>query len=186
VAIESAALPRLILIVPLLLSASFATGCKSREPDLAAYTEEEAASPPRPAAGIQVADPRAAPQLVSGWWDVEDHAWRWTARKFAVVLRAPIGAARRGATLRFSFTLPDVVFNRFKSVTLLASVEGTPLAPETYRRPGAALYTREIPAHFLSGPAVRIDFGLDNAFSPGNGDPRELGVIAHRLGLESQ
>ena len=185
-AIESAALPSLILIVPLLLSASFATGCKSREPDLAAYTEEEAASPPRPAAGIQVADPRAVPQLVSGWWDVEDHAWRWTARKFAVVLRAPIGASRRGATLRFSFTLPDVVFSHFKSVTLTSSVEGKPLAPETYRRPGAALYTREIPAHLLSAPAVRIDFGLDNAFSPGNGDPRVLGVVAHRLGLESQ
>jgi hypothetical protein len=186
VAIESAALPRLILIVPLLLSASFATGCKSREPDLAAYTEEEAASPPRAAAGIQVADPRAAPQLVSGWWDVEDHAWRWTARKFAAVLRTPIGAARHGATLRFRFTLPDVVFSHFKSVTLSASVKGRPLAPETYRRPGAATYAREIPADLFSEPSVRIDFGLDNAFSPGNGDPRELGLIAHRLGLESQ
>jgi len=185
VAIEKTAHPHLILIVSLLLSASFATGCKSQEPNLAGYTEEETA-PPRAAAGIQVADPRAASQLVSGWWDVEDHAWRWTARKFAVVLRAPIGAARRGATLRFSFTLPDVVFSHFKSVTLSASVQGKPLAPETYRRPGAALYTREIPAGLLSAPEVRIDFGLDDAFSPGNGDPRELGVIAHRLGLESQ
>ena len=185
-AIESAARPRLFLIVPLLLSASFATGCKSRGPDLAAYTEEEAASPPRPAAGIQVADPRAASQLVSGWWDVEDHAWRWTARKFAVVLRAPIGAARGGATLRFRFTLPDVVFNHFKSATLSASIKGTPLAPETYRRPGVAIYTREIAADLLSAPSVRIEFALDNAFVPGNGDPRELGVIAHDLGLESQ
>ena len=123
---------------------------------------------------------------MDGWWDVEDHAWRWTARKFAVVLRAPIGAARRGATLRFNFTLPDVVFSHFKSLTLSASVEGTPLAPETYRRPGSAVYTREISAAILSAPSIRIDFGLDNAFSPGNGDPRQLGVIAHSLGLESQ
>ena len=122
-AIERAALQHLILIVPLLFSASFAAGCKNGEPDLTGRTEEEAASP-RAAAGIQVADPRAAPQLISGWWDAEDHAWRWTARKFAVVLRAPIGAARRGATLRFSFTLPDAALNRFKSVTLSASVEG--------------------------------------------------------------
>ena len=184
-AIERAALQRLILTIPLLLAASFATGCKSGEPDLTGRTEEEVASP-RPAAGIQVADPRAAPQLVAGWWDVEDHAWRWTARKFAVVLRAPIGAARRGATLRFNFTLPDVVFSHFKSLTLSASVEGTPLAPETYRRPGSAVYTREISAAILSAPSIRIDFGLDNAFSPGNGDPRQLGVIAHSLGLESQ
>jgi len=185
VAIERAALQHLILIVPLLFSASFAAGCKNGEPDLTGRTEEEAASP-RAAAGIQVADPRSAPQLVSGWWDVEDHAWRWTARKFAVVLRAPIGAARRGATLRFSFTLPDAALNRFKSVTLSASVEGTPLASETYREPGPKVYARDVPSNLLSAYSVRIDFKLDRAFSPGNGDPRELGLIARRLGLESQ
>ncbi len=183
-AIESAALRRRILIVPLLLSATFATACKSRR-DLTGYTEEET-SAPRPAAGVQVADPRAAPQLVSGWWDVEDHAWRWTARKFAVVLRTPIGAARHGATLQFRFTLPDVVFSHFNQLTLSASIQGEPLAPETYRRPGAVLYTREIPADLLSTPSVRIDFGLDNSFSPGNGDSRELGLIAHSLGIESK
>jgi hypothetical protein len=185
VAIERAALRRLILIVPLLLSASFATGCKSGEPDFTGYTEEEAPSP-RAAAGIQVADPRAAPQLVSGWWDVEDHAWRWTARKFAVVLRAPIGAARRGVTLRFRFTLPDVVFSHFKAVTLSASVEGTALAPETYREPGPRVYARDVPSNLLSAHSVRIDFALDKAFSPGKGDSRELGLIADRLGLESK
>jgi hypothetical protein len=79
-----------------------------------------------------------------------------------------------------------VVFSHFKSVTLSASIEGTPLAPETYRRPGVAIYTREIAADLLSAPSVRIEFRLDNAFSPGNGDPRELGLIAHDLGLESQ
>ena len=184
-AIERAALPRLILLVPLLLSASFATGCKSREPDLEAYTEEEAA-PPRAAAGIQVADPRAAPQLVSGWWDVEDHAWRWTTRKFAVVLRTPIGAARRGATLRFRFTLPDVVFSRFKEIKLAASMQGKPLAPETYLQPGTALYTRDITADLVSTPSVRIDFELDHSFTPGNGDSRDLGVIARSMGLESK
>jgi len=184
VAIERAALPRLILIVPLLLSATFATACKSQR-DLTGYTEEET-SAPRPAAAIQVADPRAAPQLVSGWWDVEDHAWRWTTRKFAVVLRTPIGAARRGATLRFRFTLPDVVFSRFKEIKLAASMQGKPLAPETYLQPGTALYTRDITADLVSTPSVRIDFELDHSFTPGNGDSRDLGVIARSMGLESK
>jgi hypothetical protein len=185
VAIEGAARPRLILIVPILLSASLATGCKCHAPDLSAYTEEEAPSP-QAAAGVQVADPRAASQLVSGWWEVENHAWRWTARKFAVVLRAPVGAARRGATLRFRFTLPDVVFAHFKTVTLSPSVEGTALAPETYRQPGAKVYVRDVPPNLLSAYSVRIDFELDNAFLPGHGDPRDLGLIADRLGLESK
>jgi hypothetical protein len=184
VAIENAALRRRILIVPILLSATFAAGCKSQR-DLTGYTDEEP-SAPRPAVGIQVADPNAASQLVSGWWDVEDHAWRWTARKFAVVLRCPIGAVRRGAILRFRFTLPDVVFSHFKQVMLSASIQGKPLAPETYRRPGAALYTREIPAEFVSTLSVRIDFELDRSFSPGSGDSRDLGLIARDLSLESK
>jgi len=183
VAIEKIALRR-ILIIPVLLSATFATGCKSQR-DYTGYTEEET-SAPRPAAGVQVADPRAVPQLVSGWWDVEDHAWRWTARKFAVVLRAPIGSARRGAILRFRFTLPDVVFSRFKEVILSASMQGKLLAPETYRQPGAALYTRDIPPDLFSKPSVRIDFELDHSFTPGNGDSRDLGVIARSMGLESR
>jgi hypothetical protein len=184
VAIERIALRRRILIVPVLLSATFAAGCKSPR-DLTGYTEEEA-SAPRPAAGIQVAAPNAAPQLISGWWDVEDHAWRWTARRFAVVLRAPIGSARRGATLRFRFTLPDVIFSHFKEVTLSVSLQGQSLLPETYHQPGAVLYSREIPVGLVSTPSVRLDFELDHSFSPGNGDSRDLGLIARSLGLESR
>ena len=182
-AIERIALRR-ILAIPLLLSATFALGCKSQR-DLTGYTEEEA-SALRPAAGIQVADPGAAPQLIAGWWDVEDHTWRWTARKFAVVLRSPIGAARRGAILRFRFTLPDVVFSHFKELTISASIQGKPLAPEKYRMPGLALYTRDIPPDLVSTPSVRVDFELDHSFTPGNGDSRDLGVIAHSMGLESK
>ncbi len=183
-AIERIALLRLIPILLLLLSAIFATACKS-ERDLTGFTEEETGAP-RPAAGIQMADPSAAPQLVSGWWDVEDHAWRWTTRKFAVVLRAPIGSARRGATLRFRFTLPGVVFSHTKEIKLSASMQGKPLAPETYLQPGAALYERDIPPSLVSTPSVRIDFELDHSFTPGNGDSRDLGIIARSIGLESK
>ncbi len=183
-AIETITLRRRILTVPLLLSATFALACNSQR-DLTGYTEEEA-SPPRPAAGIQVADPRAAPQLVAGWWDVEDRAWRWTARRFAVVLRSPIGASRRGAALRFGFTLPDVVFSHFKELTLSASIQGKPLAPETYRKPGIASYARDIPPDLVSAPSVRVDFELNRSFTPGHGDSRDLGVIAHSIGLETR
>jgi hypothetical protein len=185
VAIEGAALRRRILISSAFLSLAAIAGCKSGALDLANRTEEEV-TPPSLAGGIEVADPRAASQLVSGWRIVENNAWRWTARKFAVVLRPPIGAARRGAMLRLNFTLPQVVFSRFKAVTLTASIQGTRLAPETYNQPGAAVYTREVPASLLSGHSARIDFELDHAFIPDYGDPRELGLIAHRVALESK
>ena len=183
-AIERAALQHLILIIALLLSASFATGCKRGGLDLTNRTEEEPA--PRLAARVETADPRAVPQLVSGWWYVEDNAWRWTARKFAVILRRPIGAARAGAVLRLNLALPEVIFSRFKEVTLSASIQGKPLAPETYGRPGAAVYAREIPANLLSTASVRVDFELDKALPPNQADKRELGLIARNVSLETR
>jgi hypothetical protein len=174
---------RQILIACLPLALCACAGCDVGAPNLAGRTEEE---PPRPAAEIQVADPRATPQLVSGWYRVEEGAWRWTARKFAAVLRPPIGAARTGAILKLNFTLPDVVISRSRSVTLSASVRGTRLAPETYSKPGKSVYTREVPAALLTGHEVRIDFELDKAMMPGNGDRRELGIVADLVGLETK
>ena len=182
-AIESAALRRRILTSFVILLASALCGCHGRDLDLSDRTEEE---PPLLGARIDMADPRTAPQLVSGWWDVEDRAWRWTARKFDVILRPPIGAARGGAALRCNFTVPEVVFSHFKQVTLSASIQGQPLAPEIYRRPGSALYTRDIPPDLLSAHSVRIHFELDNAMPPNKADSRELGIIAREIGLETR
>jgi len=181
VAIEIAALRRRILISFVILSASAIAGCQRGDLDLTDRTEEE---PPPLAANVDAANPLVAPQLVSGWWSVEQNSWRWTARKFAVILRTPIGGTTEGARLLFNFTLPDVVFTHFTQVTLSASIHGSPLAPETYRRPGTAMYMREIPADFLSVRSVRIDFELDKAMPPSQADQRELGLIARNVSLE--
>jgi hypothetical protein len=45
---------------------------------------------------------------------------------------------------------------------------------------------REVPAALLTGHEVRIDFELDKAMVPGNGDPRELGIVADLVGLETK
>jgi hypothetical protein len=181
VAIERIALRRRILTSFVILSASAISGCHGHDLDLSDRTEEE---PPPLAARVDMADPRTARQLISGWWSVEDSTWRWTARKFAVILRPPIGAAKAGAVLRCNFTLPEVVFSHCKQVTLSASMQGRPLAPETYTHPGAAPYTRAIPADILSVHSVRIDFELDKAMPPSQADSRELGLIARGVSLE--
>jgi hypothetical protein len=36
----------------------------------------------------------------------------------------------------------------------------------------------------LTGESVRIDFKLDKAIAPSESDLRELGVVAHSIGLE--
>ena len=166
-----------------LLALCLLSGCRRGLPDLSSLTEEEA-TPPL-AAEIRVADARASSQLISGWHAVEHNAWRWTARKFSVVLRPPIGAVKGGAVLTLKFTLPEPVVARLKTITLAASIGDTQLKPQTYSRPGEFAYARDVPARLLSGHSVRIDFTLDKALPPGR-DLRELGVIADRLRLETR
>jgi hypothetical protein len=169
------------LISLLFVSLGVMTAC--RPPDLTGRTEEE---PPQLSTEVQVADSSASAQLLSGWYSVERNSWRWTARKFTVVLRPPVGSAANGATLNFSFTVPDVVITRLHSVTLCAFIQTTRLAPETYQTSGKMTYIRDVPAGLLFGETVRVDFELNRAMFPGQGDTRELGVIADRVGLETK
>jgi len=79
-----------------------------------------------------MSDQRAAAQLVKGVYAIEQGAWRWTAKDFAFMLKVPADGARKGATLNFKFTIPDVVLTKVgPSVTLACSVGGAPLPPET-------------------------------------------------------
>ena len=171
---------RHLLITPLVLCV---TACRKTEPDLSAFTEEE---PPHLSSLIHVADPLVASQLLSGWHQVEQNAWRWTARNFAAVLRPPPGSADLGAILQFRLVVPEPVIKQLKFVTLSASIPGLRLSPETYRQPCEAAYARDIPPRTLSGDSVRVDFALDKAIPPSQGDGRELGVIAFSLALETK
>jgi len=180
VAIDAVRRPAFICAIVLIVAAP---GCNWTASDLSGRTEEE---PPRLSAAVRVADPRTASQLVSGWYQVEENAWRWTAGKFAVLLRPPPGSARTGATLTLHFTLPGVVLSHFNAVTLSATAGSAPLAPEEYTTTGEHAYTREIPASALAASPLRIDFTLDKSVPPGNGDSRELGLIAASVGLETK
>jgi hypothetical protein len=144
-------------------------------------TEEEA---PRMASIIHMSDPKTATQLVSGFYDVEQNAWRWAQKRFSVVLRPPLGSPQRGAALNLKFTVPDVTISRLQKVTLSAAVNSSPLAPETYSKPGEYTYSRDVPPNLLTGEAARIDFTLDKAMAPSDADQRELGVVVLSVGLE--
>lgn len=112
-------------------------------------------------------------ELVEGWHAVEDGRWRWTERRFSVVLPAPRGGA---ATLQFRFTLPDAVIERLHQVTLTATVNGAILAPQTYTTRGEHAYIRHLAA-LPAGDTVRVDFELDRALAPTAADARELGLL---------
>jgi hypothetical protein len=154
--------------------------CKRQKARPQATVEEAAPL----ASTVHMGDPKEAAQLVAGFHGVEANAWRWTARAFQLKLRPPAGAAQKGATLVVKLTVPPVVAEKEKRVTLSASVNGTALAPQTFEKSGSYTYQRDVPAQALAGDAVLVDFQLDKAMPPSGGDQRELGIIVLSAGLE--
>ncbi len=148
----------LILCVPL-------TGCKDR-------------------GVVRTADPRRGSQLLSGFYGIEQNAWRWTAARFSVRLDTPAWASRIGAVLRLRFSIPDRLIRELGVISVAASIGGLPLAPESYTQPGDFIYVREVPSHRLRSESVRVDFFLDKALAPNSSDRRELGLIVASIALQ--
>ena len=138
------------------------------------------------ASTVRTSEPSQEAQLLEGFYGIEANAWRWTDKQFKVVLRPPAGSAQNGATLVLSLTIPQVAIDHAKSLALSASVEGTPLGPETYTKPGQYEYKRDVPASALGKQAVRVQFALDNAIPPTGAERRELGVIVGSIGLQGK
>jgi hypothetical protein len=157
-------------------------GCKHREKKIRVeQTEEESAVL---ASVIHMGDPKVAPQLLKGFYNIESDAWRWTAGSFSVALRPPRNAAVKGATLHFRFVLPEAVLSKLKTMSLSANVNGTALSPETYTRQGEYDYAREIDPKLLQGEAVNVDFTMDKFLPAGMVETRELGLIAMSAAFE--
>jgi hypothetical protein len=156
------------------------TGCKDQD-RAKVKTEEEA---PRMATMLAVSDPRAQAQLVTGWYPLEQNAWRWTAGHFSVLLRPPQGADANGAVLKLKINVPEAILSKVKTTTLSASVGGTQLPPETYNKAGDYTYTQDVPASALKGESAKVDFSLTKFLPAGSLESRELGVIATSVGFE--
>jgi hypothetical protein len=174
-----------VLLGALLLSSA---ACRGKHTRTAVDNEEPepAAGGPRVASALKMNDPAASPQLIKGFYGIESGAWRWTAQRFAVILRPPLASAERGATLSFSFSIPDIVIQKLHTITLGASVGTTKLKPETYTKAGSYTYTADVSPDLLVKDTITIDFELDKSLTPGAVDQRDLGVIASAVGLESK
>jgi hypothetical protein len=158
------------------------TACKRKKVQVGATDEETRGM----MSVLNMGDQKVEPQLVKGFHGVEAGAWRWTEKQFTVTLKPPFGAAQKGAKLTVKLTVPPVVIEKLKTVSLTANAGGTMLAPETYTTPGDYFYVRDLPASVLGGDAVRVDFQLDRAMAPAPPDIRELGIIVLNIGLESK
>jgi hypothetical protein len=139
---------------------------------------------PRMASTIHMGDPKTETQLISGFYGIEQNAWRWTGRRFSVVLAAPFGAAQKGGTLQLRLTVPPAIVEKLKTISLSATIGGSTLASETYSLSGNYTYTREVAPALLAGESVRVDFQLDKSMPPSGADLRDLGVVVLSAGLE--
>jgi hypothetical protein len=102
------------------------------------------------------------------------------------VLRPPFGASQKGATLQLRLTVPPVIVEKLKNVSLSATIGGSALPPETYTQAGDYTYTRDVAPPLLAGQSVRVDFQLDKSIPPSGADLRDLGLVVLSAGLESK
>jgi hypothetical protein len=154
--------------------------CKAKHDAVVVQNEED--TTPRMASVVRMNDTKNSVQLLNGFYPIEGGAWRWTAGKFSVLLRTPPGAAQQGATVTLDFTIPDVVIQKSKDITLTASVNGMMLQSTGYKSAGAEKFTADVPTSALTGDTVKVDFALDKTLPPGV-DKRELGIIATSVGI---
>jgi hypothetical protein len=166
----------------ILLTAAVTAGC-SRE-RVQGETIEESGS--GIASIVHAADPATATQLIRGFHDVEQNAWRWTKGAFSVALRPPAGAAQKGATLVLRFSVPPSILQKLSTVGLSAKVEGTALPAETYSRAADHIYRKDVPSSALSVAVATVDFSLDKSLPPGTLDHRELGIVVKTVGFEAK
>jgi hypothetical protein len=139
---------------------------------------------PAMASTIHMGDPKTQAQLVSGFYGIEQNAWRWTGRRFSLVLRPPLGASQKGGTLQLRLTVPTVIVEKLTTIALSVTINGTSLPPETYTQAGDYTYTRDVAPPLLAGQSVRVDFQLDKSIPPSGADLRDLGVVVLSAGLE--
>jgi hypothetical protein len=179
---------RPLRLAALVLAMLAAAGCPSNEPELAETKGEApadgAALPDGLLSSVHMGDPRAVPQLLDGFYGLEQGVWRWTARKFSVALQAPSGSGQ-DSRLEFKFSIPEAVISRVGPLTLSARVNGAEVGSESYQKSGEYAFSKPVPAGAIrSGEAVKVEFELDKALQPGEADKRELGLVAVSVALK--
>ena len=119
---------------------------------------------------LRMNDPEAAGQLLSGFYDVEQNAWRWMGEQGAVVLQTPYHPTR----FEMTFFLPDTAPAR----RITVAINGRVVASQLY--PGPGRYTLTVPVEVCG--VAQVTVAVDQGFQA-PGDPRRLGIIVQELGL---
>jgi hypothetical protein len=141
-------------------------------------------SDPLAVSELKMADLAHAPQLLDGFYAVEAGAWRWTAKNFTALLKAPPGSERSGALLVLKLYLPDTQLRRLGAMTLSANVGGYALPKRVFSVANTQTYSASVPPQALQSGFVAVNFQFDKASANVSGDVRELGAVATSVALD--
>ena len=169
-------MPAVVCLVVLLLS-----NCPSNEPEL--FTAPDGASEAVVEPGdflstLHLADPRGTPQLLKGFHALEQGAWRWTEKVFAVALKPPAASPGEEVNVQLTFSIAEASISRLGPLTLTATLNGSPAGSEIYDQAGDYTFTKPVPAEVLASETIEAVFELNKVLPPTGSDLRELGVIA--------
>lgn len=129
-----------------------------------------------------MSDPAANPQLISGFYDVENNAWRWTAKRFVMTFPTPANVT--GAILTLHFFISENQIKSLGPITLDADVNGKVLQAETFSSPGVYTYSKPVPLSVLESNLIPVVFYLNKAAPPTGSETRELGVVVNDVELK--
>ena len=130
---------------------------------------------------LNLGDIRTRPQLLSGWYAVEDGGWRWMAKEAKVELRRPADP-QPGFEVELFFP-PDYMKRVGGFVTVYVTLNDQPLIRQSYAQAGGHRLAAPVPRERLASPVVRVGIRLSRAMPPSGSEQRELGAVVSRLGF---
>lgn len=130
---------------------------------------------------LKTGDLRSKPQLLSGWYPIEDGAWRWMAKQAEVVLHTP---AEPGLSFEMQlFFPPGYMQSAGGPVTVSVRVNDKPLTKLSYVTPGSYRLTAMVPAGLATFPTSTVNIRLNRVLPLSGSERRELGAIVTELGF---
>jgi hypothetical protein len=130
---------------------------------------------------LHMGDIRSRAQLVSGWYAIEDGAWRWMAPEAEAALR-PL----TGASVQFGLQLffpPDFMRRAGSPVAVSVELNGKPFTKALYFEPGGHTVAKGVPPDLLTWPVTRVSIRVDPYIPPSATDQRALGAVVQGLGF---
>ena len=121
---------------------------------------------------------------LEGFYQVEEGAFRWTKRQFAITFDLPDAPAGGQVRMELEIYLSDPLMQNLAPIRLAGRIGNHLLDPEAFGQSGKFIYARDLPgAWFKIGPN-RIEFDVDKALPPSAADGRELGIVVKHASLK--